>query len=221
MNEFEKPVRVLIAGHQFLITEALKSVLGKDGRFIVSGVVSTKYELMEALIREVADLLIIDYAFHGVTDFSGLKEIRTGFPGLRQLLLTNNLSKIELEELNKTGINNIILKSAGEEEIYSALNAVIKGMKFYSNELLDILFESTDRHSTPESGSLTNSEREIVRLITEGLTTKEIATRRHISFHTVITHRKNIFRKLSVTNTSELFMYAIKAGWIDNIEYYI
>jgi len=60
-----------------------------------------------------------------------------------------------------------------------------------------------------------------VKLIAEGLTTKEIANRKHLSFHTVNTHRKNIFRKLNVSNTSELIMFAIKSGWIENIEYYI
>ena len=72
-----------------------------------------------------------------------------------------------------------------------------------------------------ETGQLTDSEMEIVRLIAEGLTTKEIASRKYISFHTVITHRKNIFRKLGVSSVSELIMYAIKAGWINMIEYHI
>jgi DNA-binding NarL/FixJ family response regulator len=58
-------------------------------------------------------------------------------------------------------------------------------------------------------------------LIANGMTTKEIAQRKNISHHTVSTHRKNIFRKLEVTSASELIMSAIKAGWIDNIEYYI
>ena len=68
---------------------------------------------------------------------------------------------------------------------------------------------------------LTVSEIEIVKLIADGLTTKEIASRRNISYHTVNTHRKNIFKKVEVSNASELIMHAIKAGWINNIEYYI
>ena len=58
-------------------------------------------------------------------------------------------------------------------------------------------------------------------MIANGLTTKEIATKRIISNHTVSTHRKNIFKKIGVSNASELIIHAIKAGWIDNIEYYI
>lgn len=72
-----------------------------------------------------------------------------------------------------------------------------------------------------ETHHLTTTETEVVKLIAEGKTTKEIAAQKNISFHTVMTHRKNIFRKLGVNSSSELIMYAIRAGWIDNIEYYI
>jgi DNA-binding NarL/FixJ family response regulator len=117
---------------------------------------------------------------------------------------------------------DIILKTAGKEELFEAINATLKGKKYYSNELLEILFEVTDRKTTAEDTvQLTNSEIEIVRFIADGLTTKEIAAKKFISYHTVITHRKNIFRKLGVSSVSELIMHAIKAGWINYIEYYI
>jgi DNA-binding NarL/FixJ family response regulator len=125
-------------------------------------------------------------------------------------------------ELNSVGINDIILKTAGREEVFEAMDATLKGKKYYSNELLDLLFEANEKKNPgDETGQLTISEIEIVRLIADGLTTKEIASRKFISFHTVISHRKNIFRKLGVTNISELIMYSIKAGWINTIEYHI
>jgi DNA-binding NarL/FixJ family response regulator len=106
--------------------------------------------------------------------------------------------------------------------LHEALEAVMKGKKYISGELLELLFESDERiKSAGETVQLTNSELEIVRLISDGLTTKEIAARKFISYHTVISHRKNIFRKLGVTSVSELIMYSIKAGWINTIEYHI
>ena len=83
------------------------------------------------------------------------------------------------------------------------------------------MLEMQDKRAAVETGHLTPSEIEIVRLIADGLTTKEIAVRKNISFHTVMTHRKNIFRKLDVNNTSELIKYAMKANIIGDIEYYI
>ena len=157
-----------------------------------------------------------------IAGLTELKEIRISFPDLKLIIITNSVSRKELNELNSLGITNIVLKTAGKEEIIEALDASLVGKKHYSNELLDILFEPNERKIYgEETGQLTNSEIEIVRLISEGLTTKEIAVRKFISFHTVITHRKNIFRKLGVTSISELIMYSIKAGLINTIEYHI
>jgi len=72
-----------------------------------------------------------------------------------------------------------------------------------------------------ELNQLTASETEIVRLIAQGMTTKEIAAQKFLSFHTVMTHRRNILRKLGVSNASELIMYAVSSGIIDTIEYNI
>ena len=94
--------------------------------------------------------------------------------------------------------------------------------KFFSGEILDALLQ---RKTTPRqynsNQKITLSELEIIKLITQGMTTKEIAMHKHLSFHTIITHRKNIFRKLGINNSSELMMYALKSGIIDSTEYYI
>jgi DNA-binding NarL/FixJ family response regulator len=157
-----------------------------------------------------------------ISGISELKEIKISFPHLKMLVISNSISKADLHELNSAGINDIILKTADKEELIEAIDSTLKGKKYYSNELLDLLFEVNEKKSPIEGiGQLTISEIEIVRLISDGLTTKEIASRKFISFHTVITHRKNIFRKLGVTSISELIMYSIKAGWIDTIEYHI
>jgi DNA-binding NarL/FixJ family response regulator len=157
-----------------------------------------------------------------ITGISELKELKSTFPDLKILVISNSVSKMEMVELNSAGINDIILKTADKDELFEALDSTIKGKKYYSNELLDLLFEVTEKKNTiEETGQLTISELEIVRLISEGLTTKEIASHKFISFHTVISHRKNIFRKLGVTSISELIMYSIKAGWINTIEYHI
>ena len=222
MNASEKPVQVLIADSQFLITESLKIILQTEGYYKVINVVAEKSDLIKALKQDPISLLIIDHSQIDLTGIFELKEIKTLFPVLKVLVITNILSKAELHELNSAGISDIILKTAGKEELFEALDATLKGKKYYSNELLELLFEDYERkNSGDENGQLTVSEIEIVRLISDGLTTKEIAARKFISFHTVISHRKNIFRKLGVSSVSELIMSAIKAGWINTIEYHI
>ena len=172
--------------------------------------------------QEHFSLLIIDHLQLDIAGISELREILSNFPDLKVLVISNNVTRKELHEFNSAGITNIILKIAGKEELFDAIDSSLKGKKYYSDELLDLLLKSDERsNSSEEPVQLTASELEIVRLISEGLTTKEIASRKFISFHTVISHRKNIFRKLGVTSVSELIMFAIKSGWINTIEYYI
>jgi DNA-binding NarL/FixJ family response regulator len=222
MNIPVKPAQVLIADSQFLVTESLKIILKNDSRFSVYKVVTEKGELFQSLKSENISVLIIDPSLFDITSLAEVKEITGSFPNLKLMVISNSLNRKELHELNNLGVTNIILKTADQEEISEALNALLKGKKYYSSELLDLLFDTNEKKtSAEETGQLTNSEIEIVRLICDGLTTKEIASRKFISFHTVISHRKNIFRKLGVTSISELIMYAIKAGWINTIEYNI
>jgi DNA-binding NarL/FixJ family response regulator len=222
MKKSVKPVQVLIADSQFLITESLKLIIKNDYRFTVCKVVNEKNDLINTLKLNNIALLIIDPLLVEIASISELKEIKYSFPDLKFLIITNIVTKKELQEFNSIGITNILMKTAGNDEITEAINAVVQQKKYYSNNLLDLLLESDEgKNSVDETGQLTNSEIEIVRLIADGLTTKEIAIRKFISFHTVISHRKNIFRKLGVTNISELIMYSIKAGWINTIEYHI
>ena len=138
------------------------------------------------------------------------------------LVLTNSLTREELTNLNSIGIKNILLKSAAEDELIMAINHTLRGKKYYGQEVMEILMESGEwKKVVHENTSLTGAEIEIVKLIAEGRTTKEIAFHKHVSFHTIMTHRKNIFRKAKVNNASELVMFAIRAGIIDIIEYQI
>jgi len=215
-------INLVIADSQYLVVEGLKSLLKEEEHFFIAGIVSTQYDLLKLLNNAPCDLLITDLAmldYNAIDDLRGLKE---KFPHLAILLLTESITKAEFSELTRTGIKNILYKTAERDEVLTAIEAAIKGKKYFAGEILDMLLESGENKPVTEQLThLTSSEIEIVRLIANGLTTKEIALRKNISFHTVNTHRKNIFRKMQVSNTSELIMHAIKAGWIDNIEYYI
>ncbi len=214
--------KIVIADSQFLVVETLKTILGADERFIVAGIVNSQMELIKVLENGLYDLLITDFSLIDYDSIEYLLKIKQKFQHITILILTNSISKTEFAELSKIGIKNIIYKTADRDEILSAVDAALRGKKYYSEEILDMILELGESKSvSDEPTHLTSSEIEIVRLIAGGLTTKEIASQKNISFHTVNTHRKNIFRKMGVSNASELIMHAIKAGWIDNIEYFI
>ncbi|ASB47764.1 LuxR C-terminal-related transcriptional regulator [Alkalitalea saponilacus] len=217
----DKAYKVVVADSQYLVTESLKKLIAESDKYCLIGVVEYLFELNELLRKESFDLLITDFATMDYNGFESISGMVQTFPDMGILILTNQVLKHDFNELNKSGIKNIICKTTGKDELFMAMDATIRRRKFYSEEVLEIIMDEPKAKPKSEEIHLTATETEIVKMIAEGMTTKEIAANKNISFHTVMTHRKNIFRKLSVNSSSELIMYAIRAGWIDNIEYYI
>jgi DNA-binding NarL/FixJ family response regulator len=219
MTSSEK--QVLIADSQYLISRSLAELLSEKNQFIVKEIVTSRKDLERSVKEGRLSLLIIDLNHF---DFEGLSDLRNfiGSGSTPVLVLTNSLTRSELAGLDSIGIKNILFKSSSESEIMTAVDHTLQGKKFYGREVMEILLEKGEwKKVTQENISLTAAEIEIVRLIAEGMTTKEIASRKNVSFHTIMTHRKNIFRKARVNNASELVMFAIRAGIIDTIEYQI
>lgn len=217
-----KKSSVIIAGAQFLITEGLRALLNTEESFSVEAVVGNNQELETALKNTKPDLLIIDCSLNHNFGIDFLIQVKKENIDLPILILSNPLLKNDLVKITNAGFRNIIFTTSAREEILTAIQFTLKEKKYISEEILDLLLDSSESKSSNEKQPrLTTSEIEIVKLVANGMTAKEIAVKRNLSIHTVNTHRKNIFRKLAVTNVSELIMVAIKAGWIDNIEYYI
>jgi DNA-binding NarL/FixJ family response regulator len=218
----QKVENVIIADTQFLVVESLRNLVEKEEQYRFCGIAEARIGLMNLLAECRSGLLITDPAAIDLDSLADLKMIRDKFPQVKVLILTNSIGKSEFLSLSKFGIKNILYKNADRSEILAAMQASLKGKKYYSEEIIDLYMDFPETKFTgDEPRNVTASEIEIIRLIANGLTTKEIAGKRNISSHTVSTHRKNIFRKIGVSNASELIMHAIKAGWIDNIEYYI
>jgi DNA-binding NarL/FixJ family response regulator len=218
-----KPHHIIVADSQYLITESLTTLIRESDGYRLAGLASNIAEL-KALLKEHSDikLLITDFFLIDFNGFDQLKSIISGNPGIKVLILTNQVRPGDINELNRIGVKNILYKTAGPDEIIQAIDTTLQGRKYYCDEVLDLLIDNkSTRDEVIAPAHLTPSEIDITRLIASGLTTKEIAVQKHVSFHTVMSHRKNIFRKLNIKNTSELTRYAIKAGLIDNIEYYI
>jgi len=213
---------IIIADSQYLVVEAIKSLIGIDERYILAGVADSQNDLYKLLDNTRSGLLITDFSNIDYDGLDDLKNIREKYPQISILILTNTITKSEFAGLTKVGIKNIIYKTVEKEELFNAIESTLRGKKFYSDEILDLFLDlSENRYAVEDPKHLTASEIEIVKLIADGMTTKEIAAKRNISYHTVNTHRKNIFKKVDVSNASELIIHAIKAGWINNIEYYI
>jgi DNA-binding NarL/FixJ family response regulator len=214
---------IILADNQALTRAGTSSILSAyfNGNIHMEDA-RNKQELFEKLKSIHPDALILDFQLFNFNEIEEIKEIKKMSPATAVLIMTDNQSPDDLYKLLDIGVTNLIFKSCEEQEVIEAFNAAIAGRKYFCGEILDLLLERKSvSRQLQEPGKLTAAETEIVRQISQGLTTKEIALQKHLSFHTIITHRKNIFRKLGISNTSELLMYAMRTGIIDSTEYYI
>jgi DNA-binding NarL/FixJ family response regulator len=115
---------------------------------------------------------------------------------------------------------SVVMKDCDKEEIEAALQYAVDSERFICHRITNLLL-SKKVMAEKQDSILTSTEQEILKLIALGRTTKEIASERFSSTHTIITHRKNIFRKLAVNNVHEATKYALRAGIVDSAEYYI
>jgi DNA-binding NarL/FixJ family response regulator len=223
--------KILIADSQFLTTDSMVRLIEGEERYSVCGVAGSRSKLVEVLHSHKPDLIITDISLIDYDGIDDLVSITKEYMNLSLLILTNQLTNAEVQRLLVSGINNIALKTCSSDELLYSVEMAIKHRQHFSDEIIGMITEMNNGKNIQESHEplltcadnvrLTSSEQDIVKLIAEGFTTKQIASRKNISFHTVMTHRKNIFRKLSINSVSDLMRYAIRRGLIDNIEYNI
>lgn len=212
------PQTIIIADNQYLIHEAVLSILLKSEFELTLESVYFKSELIERVTILKPAVVIVDPDTMDFDSADDLRLIKKYSPQTEIFILSANQDNNDVAAILDAGANQYILKTTDDKEFSDALRAAISHKKYLCSEILDIVL---NKKPAQEPARITTSEIEIVRLIAQGLTAKEIATKKFISVHTVNTHRKNIFRKLNVNSTSELIMHAIRSGIVDTTEYYI
>lgn len=185
--------------------------------------VSDKAELVKLLRLHTEAVVILDYTLF---DFSGSEELNIlheRYPQVSWLLFSDDLSEDFLRRILLTNQSfSVALKNDTKEEIVSALQCATNNNRFICNHVSNLLLNVKNTPGKKEEhDKLTPTEREVLREIALGKTTKEIALEKNLSFHTINSHRKNIFRKLEVNNVHEAIKYAMRAGIVDLAEYYI
>jgi DNA-binding NarL/FixJ family response regulator len=184
--------------------------------------VEDKAGLIERMKEQPAEIVVLDYNLFDFNDASEMFILGQRFPKTEWLLFSEELSGDFMRSVMLSGPQfSIIMKDSPLSEIREALRFVMHGKRFICQHATELLIEGQAQDSVPNQVNLTKTEQEILKDIALGMTTKEIAAKRFSSFHTVNTHRKNIFRKLGVNNVHEATKYALRAGLVDAAEYYI
>lgn len=218
--EMEK-TKVLIADTHALTREGVKSILSKRKNIHLAGEAKDSRELSEKIKKLQPDIVIIDFDIPGYFSMDDIAFIRKNYPQISILVISTNQKKEDILKVLEYGVKVYLLKECDEEEVVNAVCSSAKKENFFCGKVMDAILEKVTHHCPAGSGchhcqgvSLSEREVEIIKLITECHTTSEIAKRLFLSFHTISTHRKNIFKKLHIHNSSELIFFALKKGII-------
>ena len=169
--------------------------------------------LKTALEKNKADVLIVDHCCDDCFSLETISNIKNTNPDLNILVISHEKSAQEIKKIINIGIKNYLLKDCDEEEIIDAIRACAKGDKYFCGQIIDILLEkeiSVNEHCI--AGSISARETDIIKLLVTGKRPKEIAAILNLSYHTIVTHKRNIYSKLGISNTVELAQYAYRTG---------
>lgn len=185
--------------------------------------VTNKRDLINLLAAEPNSLVIFDYTLFDFESANDLIIMLNRFERVNWIVFSEELSDDFLRTLiYNTQSVSVLLKENTVDEIRTAIKESLKGKRYICNFVSNLLLDSTKKNESQLTKQLlTLTEQEILKEMSLGKTTKEIAAMRFASVHTIMTHRKNIFRKLNVNNVHEATKYAMRAGIVDMAEYYI
>ena len=183
-------------------------------------VVSDKSSMIQLLKEHADTIVIMDYTLFDINDIEELMVLSQRFTKVQWVMFSEDLS---IDFANRLIVTlpqaSILLKESPLGEIRECLSHVMHRRRYLCQRMMEMLL--INNRQEEEKTILTKTENEILKDIALGMTTKEIAEKRFSSFHTINTHRKNIFRKLNVNNVHEATKYALRAGLVDSAEYYI
>ena len=213
-------MKILLADKQDITRAGLNYVIHQMDENVETKYIEDKAELMLALRENEDVVVILDYTLFDINDADELLILNQRFPSTRWLLFSEDLSADFVRVLTASSRQfSILLKESPMMEIKEAIRFCMADNRFICQRMMEVLL--TPLQEAEEKINLTKTETEILKDIALGMTTKEIAEKRFSSFHTVNTHRKNIFRKLGVNNVHEATKYALRAGLVDSAEYYM
>jgi two-component system, NarL family, response regulator NreC len=212
-------VRILIADDHALIRGGLRSLLAHEPGFQVVAEASNGLEAVEAAEREHPQVAILDIGMPALNGIEAARRIAVAVPNVQLVMLTVYSDEGYLLNALRAGARGYVLKSSAETEIVDAVRAVSEGKAFFSPKVSRILADDYMRFLEEKRVGdtydlLTDRERQILQLLAEGQSNKDIATILNLSPTTVICHRQHVFQKLNLHNISDLILYAIRKGVI-------
>ena len=219
----EGKIKVVIVEDHKLFREGLKSLLSDKADLEVVGEAGDGLEAIRTVKKCRPDLMLLDLSMPKMNGISVMKEIKSQFPETKIMALTIHESDQYVLEAFEAGADGYCLKDAGRNELMVAVESVLQGKRYISPSISENVLEGymTGRKKLKSKTSwdtITQREREVLKLLGEGFQNKEISDMLHISVKTVEKHRANIMNKLDLHNAAALTAFAIEHGLVNKSE---
>jgi DNA-binding NarL/FixJ family response regulator len=218
-----KSIGIFLADDHHMVRDGLKSIIAKSQVYKVIGEASDGRSALEHIEKLKPDVAVVDIAMPTMTGIEVARQLKKYHHAIKVIILSQYDDEEYIKELLGIGIDGYVLKEDASEELIKAIEEVTKGNKYLSPQVMTKVVTGLSsingghkKDIVTRLAQLTNRETEILKLIAEGKTNREIASILFISEHTVKTHRTNIMSKMSMKNLTEVIRYAIKKGLIES-----
>jgi DNA-binding NarL/FixJ family response regulator len=208
-------MRVVIADDHGIVRSGLRLLLEQQPDIEVVGEAADGAEARDLAIAERPDLAILDVKMPKLTGLQATREIREQAPDVAVLILSMHDDERYLFEALKAGASGYVLKRQADEDLLDAVRAVQRGEPFLTPDAQRALIKDVLERGPDQADELTSREQEVVKLVAEAHTNREIAEILHLSEKTVESHRANAMRKLGMRDRVELVRYAVRRGLIE------
>lgn len=211
-------IRILIVDDHDLVREGLRTILEQDSGFEVVGEAGDGQEAIREARRLEPDVVLMDLNLPGLGGLEATEAILADRPETRVVILTQYEQREYIKRALRIGAQGYVIKRSASRDLKEAIRTVHQGRRYLHPVAADELVEIMARGETLEEEDyekLTRRERQVLKLLAEGKTSREIAKYLGISLKTAMTHRTNLMSKLGVHSRAELIKYAIRKGVID------
>ncbi|PID45893.1 MAG: DNA-binding response regulator [Proteobacteria bacterium] len=210
--------RIVLADDHALIRHGIKKIISQDEGLEIAGEVADGEALMAYLENDVPDMVILDISMPKVSGIDLAEQVKQMHPGIKILMLTMHKNKQFFYGAMAAGADGYLVKSDSDKELLLAVNKIRGGRTYISPYLADDFTEDVlgayrNQEVNPFKG-LTKREKQILKLVVDGLTSKDIAEKLNLSPRTVDHHRANLLKKFRMKNSVDLVNYAIRNGYV-------
>lgn len=212
-------IRIALADDHTVIRSGLRVLLERHPEFRVIGEASDGREAVELVDREKPDIVVMDVAMPNLNGIEAARQITAKHPATAVVVLSMHSDESYVLRALKAGARGYLLKDSAESDLITSIRTVHAGKSFFSPAISRMLVEDYVRQMQQRGLEdtyelLTTREREILQLLAEGKSNKDVANLLNLSLYTVETHRGNILQKLNLHSVPELILYAVRKGVI-------